>query len=85
MPARRCGQGIRTGGAERNDAFLAPLVDWGTTPEEDRALLVDPQTSGGLLVSVPALRVDEYLARVEGSVVIGEVAPRGEHLIAVVG
>lgn len=77
--------GIRTGGAERNDAYLAPLVDWGTTGGEDHALLVDPQTSGGLLVSVPVDRVDEYLARVDGSVVIGEVTARGEHLIAVVG
>lgn len=78
-------QGIRTGGAERNDAYLAPLVDWGNTGDEDHALLVDPQTSGGLLVSVPVDRVDEYLARVDGSVVIGEVTARGEHLIAVVG
>ncbi len=77
--------GIRTGGAERNEAYLAPLVDWGSTGGEDHALLVDPQTSGGLLVSVPVDRVDEYLARVDGSVVIGEVTARGEHLIAVVG
>jgi selenide,water dikinase len=78
-------EGIRTGGAERNDSYLAPLVDWGATSEEDHALLIDPQTSGGLLVSVPADRVGDYLARVGGSVVVGEVAVRGEHLIAVTG
>ncbi|MBK6488001.1 MAG: selenide, water dikinase SelD [Gemmatimonadetes bacterium] len=73
--------GVRTGGAERNDAYLAPDVAWGAVSAEQRALLVDPQTSGGLLVAVPADRVDDYLARVAGSVVIGDVVPRGEHLL----
>lgn len=73
--------GVRTGGAERNDAFLDQDVAWGAVTAEQRALLVDPQTSGGLLVAVPADRVDDYLARVAGSVVIGDVVPRGEHLL----
>lgn len=77
--------GIRTGGAERNQAFVHPDVDWGETTEVQRGILVDPQTSGGLLVAVPADRVDEYLAAVGGSVRIGEVIPRGEHLLVVAG
>lgn len=77
--------GVRTGGAERNDAFVAPEVAWGAVSEAQRALLVDPQTSGGLLVAVPADRVPDYLSRVDGSVVIGEVVPRVEHLITLVG
>ncbi len=68
--------GIRTGGAERNEAYLENLVDWGTSSPESRALLIDPQTSGGLLVAVPAARVEEYLSRVPGAVAIGEVVPR---------
>ena len=76
--------GVRTGGAERNEAFVAPDVDWGGATDAQRALLVDPQTSGGLLVAVPADRVPDYLSRVDGSVVIGEVVPKGEHLIALV-
>jgi selenide,water dikinase len=66
-------RGIRTGGAERNRAYLDPLVDWGTSSEADRALLVDPQTSGGLLVAVSASRVADYVAAVPGAVEIGEV------------
>ena len=66
-------RGIRTGGAERNRAYLDPLVDWGPTSEADRALLVDPQTSGGLLVAISASRVAKYLAAVSGAVEIGEV------------
>ncbi len=67
--------GATTGGGERNDQYLAPLVSWAMTSPEDRALLVDPQTSGGLLVAVPAGRADEYLSRVPGAVEIGEVIP----------
>ena len=74
-------QGIRTGGAERNDAYLASLVHWGKATDLQRALLVDPQTSGGLLVAAPPTCVVEYLSLVDGSVVIGEVVDRGEHLI----
>ncbi len=72
-------QGTRTGGAERNADYLQPLVDWGDTPEVLRALLIDPQTSGGLLVAVPSDRVAEYLTLVPESVEIGEVVPRGLH------
>jgi len=66
-------RGIRTGGADRNRTFVDPLVDWGESAESDRALLVDPQTSGGLLVAVPAPRVADYLAAVSGAAEIGEV------------
>jgi len=45
--------GTRTGGADRNEAFLAELVDWTAAAPADRALALDPQTSGGLLVAVP--------------------------------
>jgi selenide,water dikinase len=70
----RSGAG-HTGGAERNERYLAPLVAWGTVSPEDKAILIDPQTSGGLLVSVPATVVADYLSRVDGAVEIGEVLP----------
>ncbi len=69
--------GMRTGGAERNLDHLQSHVDWGSTSPVLRALLIDPQTSGGLLVAVPAARVAEYLSRLPGAVEIGEVIPRG--------
>jgi selenide,water dikinase len=69
-------QGTRTGGAERNAAYLAARVDWGQTTEAERALLIDPQTSGGLLVAVPPDRLDEYLLAVPEAVEIGEVVAR---------
>jgi selenide, water dikinase len=86
LPGAREGwaAGIRTGGAERNDEYLESLVDWGTAEEIDRAILIDPQTSGGLLVSISAARVQEYLSRVPTAVEIGEVvapAERGVELV----
>ena len=73
--------GIRTGGAERNDEYLEPLVSWGHVSAASRALLVDPQTSGGLLVSISPERVGEYLSRVPSAVEIGEVIPLAERSI----
>jgi selenide,water dikinase len=47
-------QGIRTGGDPRNRDFAADAVALDGTPDELVALGFDPQTSGGLLVSLPA-------------------------------
>jgi selenide,water dikinase len=71
-------RGDRTGGAERNLQFLEQRVHWGAATDQDRALLIDPQTSGGLLVAVPEARTPDYLSRVEGAVDIGVVTPRGD-------
>jgi selenide, water dikinase len=69
-------RGVRTGGAERNATYLEPLVDWSASSEALRAVLVDPQTSGGLLVAVPRGRARDYVSLVPGAVEIGEVVSR---------
>ena len=71
--------GIRTGGAERNDDYLESRVEWGSASDATRALLIDPQTSGGLLVAVPVTRLAEYLSLVPNGVEIGEIVARREH------
>ncbi|MDQ6717539.1 MAG: selenide, water dikinase SelD, partial [Gemmatimonadota bacterium] len=68
-------------GAKRNRAYLADLVDRGSSSDEDFAILTDPQTSGGLLVAVSAGKAASYLSRVPGAVEIGEVLPKGERAI----
>ncbi|MDB4882645.1 MAG: Selenide, water dikinase SelD [Gemmatimonadetes bacterium] len=73
--------GVRTGGAERNEQYLAELVDWTRARPEDRALALDPQTSGGLLVAVPSARLSDYLSAVPDSVEIGVVESAGNHPI----
>ena len=68
-------RGIRTGGADRNLSYLEALVDWGSASEIDRVLMIDPQTSGGLLVALNADRARRYLSLVPEAVEIGEVLP----------
>ena len=72
-----------TDGGKRNAEYLRDLVRWEKGTEEDRAILHDPQTSGGLVVCVSRSRVANYLSRVEGSTVVGEVIERGEVAIEV--
>jgi selenophosphate synthase len=48
-------------------------VNWGSTSELERALLIDPQTSGGLLVVISPERVREYLSLAPSAVEIGDV------------
>lgn len=50
-----------SGGAKRNLKDLATQVDFGETVETSRLILADPQTSGGLLMSVPAERVSQLM------------------------
>jgi selenide,water dikinase len=67
-------RGARTAGGERNDAYLKPLVDWGVGRTAfEKALLVDPQTSGGLLIAAAPDLVAEYVQRVPSAAEIGVV------------
>jgi len=70
-------QGATPGGADRNEAWVKEKTAWGTAEPFLRAVVVDPQTSGGLLLSLPADRVTEYVARVPGAGLVGEVVARG--------
>jgi selenide,water dikinase len=50
--------GVIPGGTRSNHAFVDPHVDWGALPEDERLVLADAQTSGGLLIAVPSERAD---------------------------
>ena len=76
--------GARPGGGDRILEYANRLVEWGPATAVERALLTDPQTSGGLLVAVPPSRVGDYLARVPRAVEIGEVLPQREAAIVLI-
>jgi selenide,water dikinase len=76
-------RGASTDGLKRNAEYVKEFVEFRGNAGEDRDLLCDPQTSGGLLVAVPSERVANYLSKVEGAVVIGEVLERENIAIVV--
>lgn len=65
--------GWSTGGAKRNEEWIAEDTDWSDFGGDARKICTDPQTSGGLLVALPQERVAEYIAQVPGAVEIGSV------------
>ena len=76
-------KGATTDGMKRNREYVNEFVEWRGGATEDRDLFCDPQTSGGLLVTVPRARVASYLSKVEGAVDIGEVLERENIAIVV--
>jgi selenide,water dikinase len=75
-------RGIAPDGSRKNFRNLRPRTEWrGKFSDEEFLLLVDAQTSGGLLVCVPGARGEEFAKRCreEGApeaAVIGKVEPR---------
>jgi selenide,water dikinase len=68
------------GGTRTNEAYLEPLTSWDAAVDPAlRIALVDAQTSGGLLMAVPADRVgtlgDSLSAAGLGWAIIGELEP----------
>lgn len=66
-------QGVAPGGTHRNQAGVEAYVDWDdAVSDNDKLLLCDAQTSGGLLISVPEDRLSQLLEALEAR----EVATR---------
>jgi selenide,water dikinase len=81
--------GYIPGGLNANRDFAECMVDYKVKISDDvKALLFDPQTSGGLLIAVAADRsvelVDELHATAVNAVEIGEVQISTEPLISVI-
>ena len=82
--------GVAPGGTHRNLEGVGSQVAWHSDiTGNQRLLLCDAQTSGGLLISVPEERVDNLLKELEaqgvaGSVVIGAVGKAADQPIEVV-
>ena len=77
-----CGEGFTCGGTKANASFTGRDIHFGDSIGQDMiGLLNDPQTSGGLLVAVPADRCADLIAGIlaTGALVaaeIGSVRPR---------
>jgi len=78
------GQGMLTRGDKNNRVYVGDTISIaaGVTGEMQSALF-DPQTAGGLLISLPEKSVQDFLTEVPDAKVIGHVMPLAEHLIQV--
>lgn len=77
-------QGAIPGGLKNNREFAGECVKVeGTLAPELEALLYDPQTSGGLLVSLPPQDAEQFLARFDKAYRVGHVTPHAEKPIRI--
>ncbi len=76
------GNGIFPGGTQRNLNFVDPFVDWSADLKyEDKIILSDAQTSGGLLISVSQEKTQSLLDSlishgVGDAMVVGEIVKK---------
>ncbi len=76
------GMGAIPGGLKNNRDFASSAVESGRDiPEEILSLLYDPQTSGGLLISLPEKDAARLTQTLEGSYRLGRVLPRSAKAI----
>lgn len=77
-------KGMLTRGDRNNRAYVGKEVEFlSSVSAEAQSALFDPQTAGGLLISLPKRSVAEFTALVPTSVQIGRVVERSRHLLAV--
>jgi selenide, water dikinase len=75
-------QGAIPGGLKNNREFASCAVDLAREiPADIEDLLYDPQTSGGLLITLPEADAAALSRSFEGAFRIGRVLPRGEKAI----
>lgn len=80
-------KGIVPGGTKRNLKFVKDKVQFGEhLTDIDKLLLADAQTSGGLLISIPAEKAEKYISKFNElseikAVIIGEILDKSDTII----
>lgn len=79
------GQGMLTRGDKNNRLYVGDTIEIEeqVSPQMQSALF-DPQTAGGLLISIDPSKAKELVQRIEGAVIIGKVEDNPRFLIRVV-
>lgn len=77
-------QGMLTRGDKNNRVYVGETVRIEESVSgELQSALYDPQTAGGLLISLPASNAAKFLHEVDGAVIIGSVAAGSNYCIEV--
>jgi len=77
-------QGMLTRGDKNNRVYVGDTVSMADNiSSEMQSALYDPQTAGGLLISLPSASASEFLRQVPNAKQIGTVNVKGSHLINV--
>ncbi|MFN0278815.1 MAG: selenide, water dikinase SelD [Pyrinomonadaceae bacterium] len=77
-------QGMLTRGDKNNRVYVGETVKiHSCVSGEMQSALFDPQTAGGLLISMPAANTKLFLDEITDASVIGSVAEKGNYLIEV--
>ena len=77
-------KGMLTRGDKNNRTYVGDTVRIGKdVSAEMQSALFDPQTAGGLLISIPEKAAGEVLKEVDCATVIGSVSAHGNYLIEV--
>lgn len=78
-------QGMLTRGDKNNRVYVGETLELAThISREMQSALFDPQTAGGLLISVDRGGAEELIKELNEAVIIGEVKPHSDKLIRVV-
>jgi len=78
-------RGMLTRGDKNNRAYVGDTVKFGEhISREMQSVFFDPQTAGGLLISIDRSKAEDLVKRIDGAVIIGSVQTRSSHLIQVI-
>jgi selenide,water dikinase len=78
-------QGMLTRGDKNNRAYVGDTVEIAShVSREMQSALFDPQTAGGLLISIEGSKAAALAEKIGDAVLIGEVGPRADKLIEVI-
>jgi selenide,water dikinase len=79
------GQGMLTRGDKNNRVYVGDTVEIAShVSREMQSALFDPQTAGGLLISIARSKAEALADKIGDAVIIGEVHPRVDKLIQVI-
>ncbi len=77
-------KGMLTRGDRNNRLYVGETVEFeSTVSREMQSALFDPQTAGGLLISLESAKAEEFVKNIDGVSIIGEVGKKQNHLIEI--